>query len=329
MESPPMRIPKWKALILASRPPFLQVTFASIILGIVLAWIHSGVIDLILGIIVVLIGVLFHLSVNLVHEYWDWKSGTDNINVNAIRPFTGGSGMIQLGLVSPREELLFGLSLMIIGVFLGIYVILQVISVVIPLLIIGAIAVTSIIFYTGSPLKLSHRGLGEFFVFLNFGPLMSLGAYLVLTQKINVEPIIAGSLTGILTAAILYINEFPDFEADLKAGKKHLVVRLGLERARYGYAVLVLLPYVIQVIGVLLGLIPWITLITLLTIPQVLKNIIVCFNNYNAPKKLFPANIGTIKHHLLYSVLLVLGYIAVPFSPINAYLNSLQIGFFV
>jgi len=321
MESPPMKMPKWKALILASRPPFLQVTLVSIILGIVIAWIHFRSINPALTIAVILIGVLFHLSVNLVHEYWDWKSGTDNINVNAIRPFTGGSGMIQLGLVSPKEELLFGLSLMLVGVFLGIYVILQVLSIVIPLLVIGAIAVISIIFYTGSPLKLSHRGLGEFFVFLNFGPLMSFGAYLVLTQKIDIEPVVAGSLTGILTAAILYINEFPDFEADSKAGKRHLVVRLGLEKARYGYATLVLLPYIIQTIGIFFRLIPWITLVTLVTLPQALKNIKICFNNYNNPKKLFPANIGTIKHHLFYSVLLIMSYIVVPFIPINAYFN--------
>ncbi len=316
-----IRMPKWKALILASRPPFLQVTLASIIIGIVIAWIHNVAIDPLLALFVLLIGILFHLSVNLVHEYWDWKSGTDNINVNAIRPFTGGSGMIQLGLVTPKEELAFGLSLMIIGIILGIYVILQAMSMLIPLLIIGAIAVISIVFYTGSPLKLSHRGLGELFVFLNFGPLMSLGAYIVLAQRISLESVIGGTLTGILTAAILYINEFPDAEADAKAGKRHLVVRLGLRKARYGYAILALLPYIIQLITIPFGLIPWTTLITVVTLPIALKNIKICFKNYNNPKSLFPANLGTIKHHLVYSTLLILGYVTVPFLPFSSYIS--------
>lgn len=319
MNAEQMRMPKWKALILASRPPFLQVTIASIVLGMVVAWIHVKLIDPLLAIAVVLIGILFHLSVNLVHEYWDWKGGTDNINVNAIRPFTGGSGMIQLGLITPKEELAFGLSLMVLGVILGIYVLLQVLTMMIPLLVIGGIAVISILFYTGSPLKLSHRGLGEFFVFLNFGPLMSLGAYIVLAQRIDLEPIVAGCLTGLLTAAILYINEFPDFEADAKSGKRHLVVRLGLEKARYGYAILILLPYIIQLVFVLIGTLPWMTLVTLISIPLAIRNIRICFRNYNKPKELFPANLGTIKLHLIYSVILVISYIALPYISLQPY----------
>ncbi|MHA1610362.1 MAG: 1,4-dihydroxy-2-naphthoate octaprenyltransferase [Candidatus Njordarchaeales archaeon] len=315
-------MPKWKALILASRPPFLQVTILPVSLGIILAFYHVGHINWLYAVLVLLIACFMHLSVNLVHEYWDWKSGTDNINVNAMRPFTGGSGMIQLGLVSPKEELAFGLSLLILATILGLYILVVLPVVRIPLLIIGAIAVFSIIFYTGPPLKLAHRGVGEFFIFLNFGPLMCLGSYIVLTQRIHMEPIIVGSLLGILTTAILWINEFPDVQADASVGKRHLVVRFGLKRARYGYAILEFLPYIIQILAVFLGLLPWITLITFLAIPQAIRNVRICFENYDKPKKLFPANLGTIKNHLIYGLLLILAYILIFVIPINPYLGS-------
>ena len=311
------KLPKWKALILASRPPFLQVTLSSVMAGILIAWIHQGAIDAFLAVLVVLVAVFLHLSVNLIHEYWDWKSGTDNINVNAFRPFTGGSGMIQLGAISPTEELVFGLSLMFLGAILGIYILIIVHEALIPLLLIGFIAIFSIIFYTGSPIKLAHRGVGEFFVFLNFGPLMALGAYIVLTRNIHLEPVIVGSLIGLLTAGILIINEFPDAEADEKAGKKHLVVRLGLAKARYLYAIVMILPYILTVTFALMHMLPITILITLLGLPHALKIVRICFRYYNDFKALFPANIGTIKNHLIYSLLVIIAYLITGFFPIT------------
>ncbi|MHA1616803.1 MAG: prenyltransferase [Candidatus Njordarchaeales archaeon] len=314
-------MPKWKALILASRPPFLQVTIIPVTLGIILALLYTGIINWLYALLALAIACLLHLSVNLVHEYWDWRSGTDNINVNAIRPFTGGSGMIQLGLVKPIEELAFGLSLMFLAVVGGLYVLYTLPAVRIPLLIIGAIAVFSVIFYTGPPIKLAHRGIGEFFIYLNFGPLMSLGAYIVVAQRIHLEPIIVGSLVGILTAAIIWINEFQDTEADVKVGKKHLVARLGLRRASYGYAVLEITPYVIQIVAIPLGLLPWVTILTFLAIPQAIRNIRICLKNYDKPRELFPANLGTIRNQLTYGVLLIISYLLVLVLPIPAYIR--------
>ena len=310
-----INIPKWKALILASRPPFLQVTIAPIIMGILIAWLHIGSIDIVLAVLTLLVGCLFHLSVNLAHEYYDWKSGTDNININAIRPFTGGSGMIQLGAITPLEELIFGLSLMILGVIIGIYILLQVLKVALTLLFIGGIAVFSILFYTTPPIKLSYRGVGEFFVFLNFGPLMALGAYVVLAQRIHLEPLIIGVLLGLFTASILIINEFPDAEADAKAGKKHLVVRLGVKKARYLYALTMLLPYALAAIFIALQVLPMSVLLTFLLLPYSIKKIKWCFKHYASPRELFPANIGTILNHLLYSILLIISYVLAYFLP--------------
>ena len=316
-------MPKWKALILASRPPFLQVTIASVLAGILIALMHSGNINWLLALSTLAIACLLHLSVNLIHEYWDWKSGTDNINIHAFRPFTGGSGMIQLGFISPKEELLFGLSLLAIGIALGIYVILAVIEVFWHLIIIGAIAVFSIIFYTGSPIKLAHRGLGEFFIFLNFGPLMSLGPYIVLTKSFHIEVVYAGILLGLFTAGIIIINEFPDREADKIAGKWHLIVRLKPEKGASLFFFVMITPYILVLVGILLGILPYWAIITLIVLPKTLQVTRHCFMYYDSPKELFPANINTIKNHLLFSVMLLISYVISYFSSI-AYVSIFE-----
>jgi len=304
-----IKIPKWKALISAARIPFLQVTIIPVALAVLLAIRNLGQINPLLATLTLILAILLHLSVNVIHEYYDWKSGTDNINVNAIRPFTGGSGMIQIGALTPKQELAFGWILLISAMCIGIYVMYLSIDILYPLLVIGLIAVFSIVFYTGSPIKLAHRGVGEFFIFLNFGPLMTLGPYLVLTKSIHIEPIIIGTLVGLFTTAIIIINEFPDKEADEKAGKRHLVVRLGLSKSRYLYATIMLAPYILLGLLIALGYLPILTGIAFLALPITIGNIKWCYRHYNDPKTLFKANIGTIKNHLIFGILLIVAYV--------------------
>ena len=72
--------------------------------------------------------------------------------------------------------------------------------------------------------------LGELMVGFNFGPLIVLSAYFVQTGRISLLPVIVSIPIGLLVAAVLYINQFPDFEADRAVKKDNLVVRLGLRR---------------------------------------------------------------------------------------------------
>ena len=75
---------------------------------------------------------------------------------------------------------------------------------------------------------LSTIGLGEVFVFLNFGPLLFTGVYYIQSGGlISTEAMVVGSIVGLMTTAILYINQFPDTDADKSKGRFHLVARLG------------------------------------------------------------------------------------------------------
>ena len=74
------------------------------------------------------------------------------------------------------------------------------------------------LFYTAPPFKFSsRRGMGEFLIGLNFGPLMVAGSTLVQTGKLVPEAFLAGIPIGFLIAVVVYMNEFPDHDSD-KAG---------------------------------------------------------------------------------------------------------------
>ena len=100
--------------------------------------------------------------------------------------------------------------------------------------------------YHGPPLQLAYRGLGELDVVLCYGPIIALSSYLILTGQYAADPVWLSLPLGILIAAFLWVNEFPDYEADLGAGKNNLVARLGKRMAArmllsiYGAAFLML-----------------------------------------------------------------------------------------
>jgi 1,4-dihydroxy-2-naphthoate octaprenyltransferase len=110
--------------------------------------------------------------------------------------------------------------------------------------IVGLIGVTFAYFYNAPPLKLSYRGFGELAVAITYGPLICCGTYLVLCHKLPAAVVALSVPLGILIAAFLVINEFPDRKADLGARKMNLVVQLGEKRAGQLYMVMIVTAFV-------------------------------------------------------------------------------------
>jgi len=296
------------------RIPFLQATIIPVALGGVIAWQLTKAFRIDLFLLTLAAASLIQIATNMFNDYFDFKSGND-LQVRHQNPFAGGGRILNAGLVKPSTHLLVSTTCLILGSLIGFYFIIA--YGLTQLFWIGLIGVISSYFYVGPPFKLAYRGLGEFIVGLNFGPLMTLGAYYVQTGSWTqlAEPLLASIPVGLLIAAVLWINEFPDMTADEAVGKRTMVLRLGHSRSIAVYVGLVAGSYLLIIFYAVFQLLTSIPItsyalvVSLLTIPMALKAVRLLKTNYRDPMAIIPANAGTIMLHLTFGVLAIVGFI--------------------
>jgi len=288
------------------RAPFFTATVVPVLLGTAIAWqkgfFHWGYFAL------TLVGaVCVHAGLNVGNDYFDHLSGNDEIN-RELTPFSGGSRVIQEGIVSARGMLRLSMGFYLVGIFIGAYLTLTRGW---PVLGFGLVGVLLAFFHTAPPLKFSYvgHGLGELAVGLGFGPVIVLGTFYVQTQAVSYDALWASIALGLLITAVLYINEFPDYEADKAVGKNTLIVVMGRERAVWGYVALLVGTYLITIVGVALHVLPRTLLLALLTLPLAYRCIRGAMRFHSNTQKLVPTQAATIQLHLLTGMILCLGHV--------------------
>lgn len=295
-----------KSLIKASRLPFITATVVPVVLGSVVAWHQVRVFNWVYFWLV-LAGVSFlHFGTNMANDYFDHKSRNDWINKTPT-PFSGGSRVIQEGLMKPGLELAVAIACFAIGSLIGLYINFSLKTSVV--LILGIIGVFFGFFYTAWPFRLGYTGIGELLVALCFGPLVVIGAYYVQAASLSLKPLWASVPVGILVGLILFINEFPDYDADKAVGKNNLVVLFGKEKSAAVFRFLIWFTYLYIILGSLFNLLPRVGLIGLLSLPFALKAASVSRMNFAKVYEMLPANALTIKLHLAIGLLLSGGFI--------------------
>jgi 1,4-dihydroxy-2-naphthoate octaprenyltransferase len=223
----------------ATRPAFLSVTFVGVLIGLSTASTTGMALDPSTATLTMFFALIAHAGANVINDYYDSLSGCDAANDGRVFPFTGGSRFIQNGVISQRAIGLYGYSLLAAVIPAGLW--LTYVSA--PgLILIGLMGLFVGWAYSAPPLKLQSRGLGEFGITAGW-LLVVVGADFVQRHGFDFTPIAAGLGFALLVANVLYINQFPDIRADAQAGKRTMVVRLGAQRARYGYALIALLCY--------------------------------------------------------------------------------------
>jgi 1,4-dihydroxy-2-naphthoate octaprenyltransferase len=290
------------------RLPFLSATFVPIfagaavasMLGYSVSWGWLG--------LTLLGGSLLHIGTNTSNDYFDHKSGTDELNYNYSNVgLNGGSRSIQMGLISPKGMLTVAITTFALSAIVGIPLFLKAGP---PILWLGLIGFISGLFYTAPPFRFSSRsGLGELIIGLNFGPLMVVGSALVQTgslDKVLPEAFLVGIPIGFLVAAIVYMNEFPDHNSDKATGKNTLIVVFGPEKARAGYVALITGAFLSIIILAVNGTIPILALSSLLAAYFGIRAIQTLYKYYN-DRLLQPANWGTIIMHNVAGALLCIG----------------------
>ena len=245
---------------LATRPPFLSVTLVSALIGLATAY-GSGIpVHPVAAIVTVAFALVAHAGINVLNDYYDALNGTDAINTERVFPFTGGSRFIQNGVLSLRETALFGVTLVVLVVVAGLWLTAVSAS---GLMWIGVAGLFVGWAYSAPPLKLNSRGVGEFCVWAGFA-LIAIGADFVQRGSLSPVPLYAVAGYALLVTNILYINQFPDLKADASVGKQHWVVRLGAQRARWGYPLIAAAAYGWVIAACIAGILPWPVLVSLL-----------------------------------------------------------------
>jgi 1,4-dihydroxy-2-naphthoate octaprenyltransferase len=232
-----------------------------------------------------------HIAANTWNDMYDWQSGADKINHDYFLPYSGGSRAIELGLITERGLMKIAVGAIAVAFACGLGIAALGSPVVLPLGLLGVLAAWT---YTAPPLRLiARRGLGELLIGVAFGPLLSVGAVAAVTGSIDPIAALIGIPVGLLTTAILWINEFPDAPSDALAGKTHLVVTLGTSAARWGYVALLAVAFGTLVLLVALGALAPTALLALLTLPLAVRSTYILFRDYRT-RTLVRANVGTI-----------------------------------
>jgi len=288
------------------RAPFFTASIVPVILGASVAWYHTGQFHWGLFFLTFAGGVLLHAGTNVANDFFDHKSGDDRLNVEYVRPFTGGSRMIQKGLLTPREVLWESIFAYLGAAAIGIVLFAHRGY---PILILGCIGLFCGYFYTGTPFVLAARGVGEVVIGVNFGILMTIGSYYVQTGRFSLEPALTSVPVAVLILLVIFINEFQDMKADALVGKRTLVVRLNRKRSSRLYLGMMLFAYVWILVTVGFRLMSPFALLALLSVPIAAKAAAVALVSYERPEALVPANAGTIMAHLAVGLLLSIGYL--------------------
>ncbi len=253
-----------RAYVQLLRAPFLTATAVPVLVGTAVGTRRAGQLNPVAFALCFLGVALLHLGANVLNDYFDHLTGNDELNA-APTPFSGGSRVIQDGSISPRRALMVGVLLTAAGSAVGLF--LDFTSPGHVVLLLGIFGVLAGWLYSAGPLRIGYRAGGEALVGLCFGPLVVLGAAYVQAGRLLPSALAASIPVGLLIAAVLLMNEFPDQDADRAVSKRTLVVILGRRRALSLLHAIIILAYV-PVLGLpLTGLIPWPVLIVAATAP--------------------------------------------------------------
>jgi len=293
------------AWLVVARAPFLTATIVPVLVGAAhVAAAAHGPFPWARFALAMVGACALHVAANTFNDYFDWKSGADPENNGYFMPFSGGSRAIELGLVTPRTLLVVAWSAAAVAALAGTYLF---VVAGYAILAFGAAGLAAAYFYTAPPLRLvARKGLGELLVGLCFGPLVVAGTTAALTGQVGWLDFFVGVPVGLLTTAILWVNEFPDAESDERTGKRNLVVVLGTRAARWGYLALLTTAAAAVGAGVLAHVLPVLALLFFVGAPLGIFAATVVVRHYES-RTLVRANAATIQLHLVAGLCFALG----------------------
>lgn len=212
------------------------------------------------GILALIGAVVFQIVGNLISDYFDFKYNVDR------KETFGSSRMLVENIFQPKSIFIYGIVFLIIGLLIGLYLL---INTGIELLWIGILGTLGSIFYY----KMKYIALGDFLIFLIYGPLIGLGTVYVMTNQLFWQVILIELPIAFLIVNILHSNNTRDIRDDSKANIKTQAMLLGIFGSKIQFLFLALGAYFLVLLFVILKLLHPISLIVLITLPITIKNI--------------------------------------------------------
>lgn len=288
------------------RAPFLTASIIPVLVGGALAWVDVLSFDWGLYLWTMLGVVLLHLGANVTNDYFDYMGGTDVVNVQRT-PFSGGSGLLVERRLSPRKVLRMGQLFLTLGALVGLYLVYRLGEDGWVVLLLGMTGVGGAYFYSAPPLSLASKGVGELVIGSLFGLLAVLGTYFIQTRTFTLEAVAVALPVTFWIAAVIWVNQFPDIEADAATGKRTMVVRWGAERSIQTYTTLQMAAMAVIVGAVILALLPMTTLVAIAAFVPAAGAIAVLNRSRGVYPDMAPAMQLTVLTHVIGGVLLCVG----------------------
>jgi len=268
-------------LVLITRANFLLLTIVIVAAGLSASFYAHGVFNPFDAFLVLIGALLTHMAVNVFNNYFDYRSKID-ARTNKT-PFSGGVDILVEGKMKPSLAFGVGLLCLIGAAVIGAYFLTRLFYPLLPILLYGLVAIC---LYT--PVLSKIHALSEIVAGTGFG-LMGLGAYLTQARLLDATGIAVFVPVSILVGLLLFLNEFPDVEADKAAGRRHVVILLGRWKSACIYVIFLVATYLSILLAVVAGAAPLTVLVSLITTPIAYKAVLIVLKNYDRVPELVPA----------------------------------------
>jgi len=253
-----------KTAFLSTRPWSFTMTFSSVTMGTLVAAI-AGRFSPVYYALVLGGMIAFHAATNVLNDFYDVKHGVDREGAptTKYRLHPAAFGQVPLS-----TTLAFSIALYAVTLAAGIYLAFATST---SILLVLAAGILGSVFYTADPIDLKARSLGEPTVFIMWGLLIPLGAYMVQTSSFAWVPLLASIPIGIFVALVLLANNIRDVGYDGTVKEKTLAVALGTRGAERVYVTLLAGAYALVAAGMLAEQLPIWSILVFLTVPGAVR----------------------------------------------------------
>jgi len=267
--------------MLITRANFLMLTIAIVAAGLSASFYAHGAFDPFDALLILIGALLTHMAVNVFNNYFDYRSKIDATTTKT--PFSGGVSILVEGKMKPSAAFGVGLLCLNGAAAIGAHFLMRSFYPLFPILLYGLIAIC---LYT--PVFARIHALSEIVAGTGFG-FMGLGAYVAQTGVIDATGIAVFVPVSILVGLLLFLNEFPDVEADKAAGRRHVVILVGRKTSAWIYVIFLAATYLSVLLSVVFRAAPVAVLVSLVTIPIAYKAMRIVLRSHDQIPELVPA----------------------------------------